>query len=107
VSAGQVSADSPLVLDVTDSADGLVTAIAATADGGRVVLLGSPRTDIADVPLQQLYDRRLRIVGAHIANLDALEEPALSDTFFGLLTSGRFTVRDVLAEHPARDAPLV
>jgi 2-desacetyl-2-hydroxyethyl bacteriochlorophyllide A dehydrogenase len=107
LSTSQVSADSPLVLDVTGSADGLATAIAATADGGRVVLLGSPRTDIADVPLQQLYDRRLRIVGAHVTNLNAVEEPAFSDAFFDLLASGEFTVRDVLAEYPADDAPLV
>jgi hypothetical protein len=96
----------PLVLDVTGSAEGLATAITATVDGGRVVLLGSPRADIADVPLQRLHDRRLRIVGVHIANLHDIEEPALSDAFFDLLASGRFTIRDVLSEHPAHDAPL-
>jgi 2-desacetyl-2-hydroxyethyl bacteriochlorophyllide A dehydrogenase len=107
VPAERVSADAPLVIDVTGSPAGLATAIAATADGGRVVLLGSPRADIADVPLQQAFDRQLRIIGAHIANLDDAEEPVLTEAFFDLLAVGRFTVRDVLAEYPARDAPLV
>jgi len=107
VPVGRVSADSPLVIDVTGSPAGLATAIAATADGGRVVLLGSPRADIADVPLQQAFDRQVRIIGAHIANLDDAEEPVLTEAFFDLLAAGRFTVRDVLAEYPACDAPLV
>jgi 2-desacetyl-2-hydroxyethyl bacteriochlorophyllide A dehydrogenase len=107
LSVDRVSADWPLVLDVTGSPDGLAAAIAATADTGRIVLLGSPRAALADVPLQQVYDRQLRIIGAHIASLDDGDEPALSQAYFDLLTSGRFTVGDVLVEYPGHEAPAV
>ncbi|MFB6889483.1 hypothetical protein ACFCX4_09245 [Kitasatospora sp. NPDC056327] len=103
----RVGAESPLVLDVTGSAAGLPTAVAATAAGGRVVLLGSPPGELADVPLQALYDRRLALIGSHVSRLGDTEEAALSDLFFDLLAEGRFTVGDVLADHPAAEAPLV
>ncbi|GAA3216418.1 Gfo/Idh/MocA family oxidoreductase [Dactylosporangium siamense] len=94
-----------LTFDASGSAAGLAVAVDATADGGRIVLLGSPRADIAEVPLRELYDRRIALVGAHTVNLDAAGVGALSEPFFALLAGGRFSVADVVREYPAGDAP--
>ncbi|MES9509794.1 Gfo/Idh/MocA family oxidoreductase [Streptomyces sp. NPDC000609] len=104
---GPADDGTPLVLDVTDSGPGLAVAIAAAAPGGRVVLLGSPRTERADVPLQLLHDRALELRGAHVGSLGDADEDRLSDEFFALLEQGRFTVRDVLSDYPAHKAPQV
>lgn len=102
----RVRVGSPLVIEVTGSPAGLAAAIGAAAHGARVVLLGSPRSLTADIPLQRAYDRGLTIVGAHTANLADTEEHALTEAFFCLLDVGRFTVADVLDQYPAHDAPL-
>ncbi|MER6379336.1 Gfo/Idh/MocA family oxidoreductase [Streptomyces sp. NPDC001250] len=104
---GRFDGGTPLVLDVTDSGPGLAVAIAAAADGGRVVLLGSPRAEQADVPLQQLHDRLLHLRGAHVSQLTETDEERLGDLFFTLLEQRRFTVRDVLSDYPAHKAPEV
>ncbi|MEV0277838.1 Gfo/Idh/MocA family oxidoreductase [Streptomyces sp. NPDC050610] len=96
-----------LVVDATGSGPGLAVAIDSAAEGGRVVLLGSPRTEQADVPLQRLHDRRLDLRGAHVSQLAEKDEERLGDLFFSLLEQRRFTVRDVLADYPAHKAPEV
>ncbi|MFF4948268.1 Gfo/Idh/MocA family oxidoreductase [Streptomyces chattanoogensis] len=105
--AGRLDGGTPLVVDATDSGPGLAVALAAAADGGRVVLLGSPRADEADVPLQQLHDRLLDLRGAHVSQLNEADEERLSDQFFSLLEQRRFTIRDVLSDYPAHKAPEV
>lgn len=97
----------PLVLDVTGSAAGLAKAASVTASGGRVVLVGSPRAMSAAVPLQEIYDRRLLLVGAHISNLDESAESGLTDRLFAFLAEGRFSILDVMEIHPASEAPAV
>ncbi|MFF2812863.1 Gfo/Idh/MocA family oxidoreductase [Streptomyces sp. NPDC058000] len=105
--AGRLDGGTPLVVDATDSGPGLAVAIAAADQGGRVVLLGSPRTDEAEVPLQQLHDRMLDLRGAHVSQLTEADEERLSDHFFSLLAQRRFTIRDVLSDYPAHKAPEV
>ncbi|MFG2226544.1 Gfo/Idh/MocA family oxidoreductase [Streptomyces sp. NPDC048644] len=104
---GRPDGGTPLVVDATDSGPGLAAAIAEAADGGRVVLLGSPRAEQAEVPLQQLHDRLLDLRGAHISQLTEADEERLSDRFFALLEQRRFTIRDVLSDYPAHKAPEV
>ncbi|WP_406455784.1 Gfo/Idh/MocA family oxidoreductase [Streptomyces sp. NBC_00876] len=104
---GRLEGGTPLVVDATDTGPGLAVAIAAAADGGRVVLLGSPRAEQAHVPLQQLHDRRIHLRGAHVSRMTEADEERLSDLFFSLLEQRRFTVRDVLADYPAHKAPEV
>lgn len=104
---GRLDGGTPLVVDATGSGSGLAVALDAAADGGRVVLLGSPRTEQADVPLQELHDRRIDLRGAHISQLAEADEQRLSDLFFALLEQRRFTVKDVLADYPAHKAPQV
>ncbi|MDI3423357.1 Gfo/Idh/MocA family protein [Streptomyces luteolus] len=104
---GRFDGGTPLVIDATDSGPGLAVALAAAADGGRVVLLGSPRSEQADVPLQELHDRRLDLRGAHVSRMTEADEERLGDLFFSLLKQHRFTIRDVLADYPAHKAPEV
>ncbi|MFE7116850.1 Gfo/Idh/MocA family oxidoreductase [Streptomyces sp. NPDC057654] len=104
---GRLGGGTPLVVDATDSGPGLAVAIAAADRGGRVVLLGSPRTDEADVPLRELHDRLLDLRGAHVSQLTEADEERLTDHFFTLLEQRRFTIADVLSHYPAHKAPEV
>ncbi|MFI9742990.1 Gfo/Idh/MocA family oxidoreductase [Streptomyces sp. NPDC052494] len=107
LSAEAAGGGTPLVLDVTGSGSALHTAVALAEDGGRVVLLGSPRTELADVPLRRFHDRGIDLIGAHVSRIDEEERTRLDDVFFDLLGRGLFTVRDVLDEYPADEAPAV
>ena len=66
-------------------------AVRATRDGGRVVLLGSPRGATQDFDFLRLADRNIRLVGAHISALprDAAEVgpnyKTAAETFLRLL----------------------
>lgn len=59
--------------DVTYEASGETSAIRdavrSTRDGGRVVLLGSPRGITRDFNFSELADRRIELIGAHINTL--------------------------------------
>ncbi|MFI7134684.1 hypothetical protein ACIBQ1_54100 [Nonomuraea sp. NPDC050153] len=82
-----------LVLDVTDTPEGLVTALSAVEVGGIVMVLGSPRVTSAEVPLQAAFDRGVEVVGAHTVNLGEGRAAALTRSFFGFLGQGMFTGR--------------
>ncbi|MFE7573154.1 Gfo/Idh/MocA family oxidoreductase [Streptomyces sp. NPDC057521] len=115
VLADDVAADahkrSPLVVDVTGTADGLTLALSAASDGGRVVVLGSPRAAVAPLQVAEIHRRGLRVIGAHI---DTLEESAaragrdlvaeFTEEFFGLLASGSLSFGDFLTAHDPNDA---
>ncbi|MFI9202997.1 Gfo/Idh/MocA family oxidoreductase [Streptomyces sp. NPDC053048] len=94
----------PLVVDVTGTADGLRTATSVVADGGRVVVLGSPRAMLAPFPCGEVYGRGVQVTGAHIRTLADHEEPALTKEFFAMLAEHRFAVRDLLTPWPVDDA---
>ena len=94
---------SPLVIDATGTASGLAVAVAAAEDGGRVVLLGSPRIPEAAVPVRNIYERGLCLIGAHIDTLadtaavtgrDLLAE--YTGEYFALLAEGRLTMADLV-----------
>ncbi|MFF4607844.1 Gfo/Idh/MocA family oxidoreductase [Streptomyces sp. NPDC001339] len=109
VVAGHATASvprAPLVVDATGTAEGLRTAMAMAADGGRVVLLGSPRVELASFPFAEVYDRGLRVTGAHIDTLHTGAEPALTEEFFTMLAEGRFSAHDLLTPWAVEDAPL-
>lgn len=59
--------------DVTYEASGhpsaIHDAVRATRDGGRVVLLGSPRGITADFDFGELADRNITMLGAHISSM--------------------------------------
>ena len=61
----------PLVVNATGSARGLVLSSLLAAPHGRIVLLGSPRALTAPVPVRDLQQRGVQIVGAHVQTLAA------------------------------------
>ncbi|MEV4380202.1 Gfo/Idh/MocA family oxidoreductase [Streptosporangium sp. NPDC049644] len=96
----------PLVLDVTGTPEGLAVAVAATAEGGRVVVLGSPRAVRAPMPVGAIYDRGLSVVGAHVATLADGAAEEFTREFFHHLREERLSCTDVLSPYAAGDAPL-
>lgn len=100
---GSVQVRHALVIDATGTAAGLETAVAATADGGRVVLLGSPRAPTGPVPVREIHDRGLHLIGAHVDTLpdagamvgeDLLK--AYTRQYFSLLSAGQLRMADLI-----------
>lgn len=60
----------PVVVEATGHADGLLTAVAAAAPDGRVVLLGSPRSEASTFPAEAIRRKRLHVVGTHVCSLE-------------------------------------
>lgn len=60
----------PVVIEASGSPAGVNVAIAAAGEGARIVLLGSPRGATTDLPLDEIRERRLRLIGAHVNTLD-------------------------------------
>jgi 2-desacetyl-2-hydroxyethyl bacteriochlorophyllide A dehydrogenase len=101
-----------LVFDATGTASGLAVAAAATADGGRIVLLGSPRSPDGTVPAGELHTRGLSLLGAHLDTLPDVAAAAgqdllarYSDRYFGLLADGTLTMADLATLVGAEQAP--
>jgi predicted dehydrogenase/threonine dehydrogenase-like Zn-dependent dehydrogenase len=95
-----------LGVDVAFEASGdpqaLHDAVAATRNGGRVVLLGSPRGTTRDFDFGVLADRKIRLIGAHISTLsrhatqgcrDAREG---SDAFLRLVADRRLHIKGLI-----------
>jgi 2-desacetyl-2-hydroxyethyl bacteriochlorophyllide A dehydrogenase len=104
----------PLVIDATGTAEGLAAAMAVVSDGGRIVLLGSPRCAAAAVPMRQIFDRKLRLIGAHIdtlpdwsAALGADLMARYTEEFFALVGSGRLTAADLVTTYAPGQAEVL
>jgi len=92
----------PVVIEATGDPEALALALEAAGLGARVVLLGSPRGVTADVPLDAIRAKRLRLIGAHVDTLghesrltgiDMYEREA--QAFLDLLAAGRLSVSDL------------
>lgn len=59
----------PVVIEATGDPKALSLAVDVAADGGRVILLGSPRGTTIGFPADRVRAKRLRLVGAHVATL--------------------------------------
>lgn len=95
VSDGVRDLDLPVVIDASGDASSITAAVAATADAGTTVLLGSPRGRSERVPLAEVQQRGLRLVGAHVSALATEVKRTGVDVFSEL---GR-TFLDGLAAH--------
>ncbi len=100
----------PLVVDATGSPDGLPLASDLATPDGCVVLLGSPRVPTGPVALQDLQQRGIRLVGAHIKTLAARSArdgvdhaERLTQEFFQRLHDG-FSLGDLVQPRPATSA---
>lgn len=58
-----------VVVDASGGPGGIRTALSALGDGGRIVLLGSPRGITREFPLDDVQSKRARLVGAHVSML--------------------------------------
>lgn len=101
-----------VVIDATGDPAALAGAVAAAAEGGRVVLLGSPRGVTRDAPIAALRARRLTIVGAHVSTLARGKEPSRlafrreACRFLDQLSDGSVVVEDLVdLDLDPRDAP--
>lgn len=100
----------PLVIDTTGSARGLMLSALLAASDARIVLLGSPRALTAPVPLRDLQERGVRIVGAHVQTFttkyrqDGVDDTSrLTAEFFQRLDDG-LTLDDLLDHSPPSSA---
>lgn len=107
--------DVEVVVDATGTAEGLLIATAMAPPGATVVLLGSPRVDLAPLPVGDIRAKGLRVVGAHVETMRQVQdrtgadpERELSREYFEHLRSGALALDDVLAERiPPVEAPLL
>ncbi|HLH73697.1 MAG TPA: bi-domain-containing oxidoreductase, partial [Chloroflexota bacterium] len=94
-----------VTIEASGNPDALETALACTAEGGRIVLLGSARGVTRGVDLAQISDRRLRILGAHVDSLGIHDSsPGLwsidreARTFLRLAARGRIELNSLITD---------
>ena len=71
----------------------------AVAAGGRVVLLGSPRTKMEMDPYWDIHRRGVQVIGAHGNAVDAATRQRDRPFLVDLLASGRLAVRELITQH--------
>lgn len=89
---------SPVVIEATGDPAAVLTAIAAAGEGGRVVLLGSPRGVTRDLPADVIRAKRLRLIGAHVASSEPNVRRREGVAFLEHLAAGRIQVADLLED---------
>lgn len=88
----------PIVIEATGDPAAIATAIEAAADGGRVVLLGSPRGITANVPIETIRRRSLELVGAHVNTATQQgTRSAVARRYLELLRDRALDVSDMVA----------
>jgi 2-desacetyl-2-hydroxyethyl bacteriochlorophyllide A dehydrogenase len=103
-----------LVVDASGTAAGLATAVRMAADGGRVVLLGSPRVPTGAVPVRAIHERGLLLVGAHIDTVNDASAAAGTDlaaldtnAYFSLLAAGQLSLADLVTTYVPEQATVL
>ena len=91
----------PVVIEATGAPAAFATAVAAAAEGGRIVLLGSTRGE-SEFSLLEVRRKQLEIVGAHISALAAEAKASagdpfreLAEAFLSALAAGKIRVDDL------------
>ena len=93
----------PLVVEATGAPEAVALAVRLAAPDGRVVLLGSPRGKTLGLPLDLIRERRLHLIGAHVAQLPkesarvgrSLEQD-FGNAFLAELATSRIDVADLV-----------
>ncbi len=92
-------------MEATGDPEAIATAVAACADGGRIILLGSSRGAGAELPLPAMRRKRLELIGAHISALPGESRRAgadwlreLGDGFLSALAEQRVRVDDLAGD---------
>jgi predicted dehydrogenase/threonine dehydrogenase-like Zn-dependent dehydrogenase len=86
----------PVVIEAAGDPEAIHVAVAAAGEGGRVVLLGSPRGVTRRLPLDEIRAKRLELIGAHVSRQDAAEERDCGEAFVRALGDGSLTVSDLV-----------
>jgi 2-desacetyl-2-hydroxyethyl bacteriochlorophyllide A dehydrogenase len=101
-----LSADA--IIDATGSPAALAQAVSGIRTGGRLVVLGSPRGITDNLPLQEIDQNRIRLLGAHIRALpDSAENPAVrtkqscTEQFLRWIAARRLSLRDLISHRVA------
>ncbi len=84
VEAGLTDLAAAVVIEATGDPAAVGGAVAAARDGGTVVLLGSSRGVSRSVPVAELQERRVRLVGAHVSALATEAKRVPDDPFRAL-----------------------
>ena len=91
-----------VVIEATGDPQAVGVAIAAAGDRARIVLLGSPRGVTRDLPVEQMREKRLRLIGAHVDTLDLPGNDAkdprreAGERFLGMVADGTLGVSDLI-----------
>ncbi|MFQ5922924.1 MAG: bi-domain-containing oxidoreductase [Anaerolineales bacterium] len=92
-----------ITFEVSGSARAICDAVRTTRDGGRVVLLGSPRGKTPDFDFGVLADRGITLLGAHLSTLpmqaagERHSHRQAGETYLGLLAEGALNVRSLIS----------
>ena len=94
--------EAEVTFEATGTPDGVVTGLACTRVGGRMVLVGSTRGVTRQFDFGALADRAVTIVGAHINSVSPPARTALARIFLGLLSLRRLDIASLISErvHP-------
>lgn len=94
-----------VVIEATGSSEAIQAALRCTRDGGRIILLGSPRGVTSDLGVGELCDRGIQLVGSHISQLpDRSPAPGVdskesySRLFLELLAHKKMSVADLVTD---------
>ena len=96
-----------IVVDATGAPNAVRSAMSAVADGGKVIMVGSPRGIAGDVDFYaDLHGRSIALIGAHgtAIGVEPREKfPFTRDRAFRLivhlLESGKLTIDDLITHH--------
>lgn len=103
-----------VVVEATGAPEAPALAVAAAGNGGRVVLLGSPRGVSRGLPVATIREKRLFLIGAHVSTLAAEAESTgadpqreLGESFLAALADNRLVVDDLVGKLvDPREAPV-
>ena len=97
-----------VVIEASGSPDAVNVAVEAVRDGGRIVMLGSPRGITEELCLAAVRTRGLRIVGAHVSTLARMGGPAAwvnaAEKYLRDLAEGRIDPARLVTTKVAPDA---
>lgn len=95
--------EADVVIEATGDPQAIAHAVAAAGEGGRIVLLGSSRGITRGLPVNEIREKRLRLIGAHVDTLDLVSDGGrggarrrAGERFLELVAAGAVDVQDLV-----------